>query len=146
MSDGLLLILALAAVLAFADSAAGVGILLPGEAAIVALTTTIETSQMALMVGAVAAGATAGDTLGYLLGRRLGSRLERSRIGQKVGEKRWDSASRLMQRHGATAVLSSRLIPFVRTLIPPLAGATGFALRLSSQPLLWAPQCGQRYG
>ena len=41
---------------------------------------------------------------------------------------RWDKASELMQAHGFWAILVSRLLPFVRTVMPAVAGAATCAI------------------
>ena len=46
-----------------------------------------------------------------------------TRLIARIGLNRWDKASELMQAHGFWAILVSRLLPFVRTVMPAVAGA-----------------------
>jgi membrane-associated protein len=111
-------------VLALAESGLGLGALLPGEVAISSLATNVDGVLPLLVLGiAVALGASAGDHLGYVIGRVGGPRLRGSRLITRLGRDRWDKASDLMQAHGFWAILVSRLLPFVRTVMPAVAGA-----------------------
>ena len=111
-------------VLALAESGLGLGAVLPGEVAISSLATNVDGVVPLLFLGiAVALGASAGDHLGYVIGRVSGPRLRGSRLIARLGLDRWDRASELMQAHGFWAILVSRLLPFVRTVMPAVAGA-----------------------
>lgn len=111
-------------VFALAESGLGLGAILPGEVAISSLATNVDGVLPLLLLGiAVALGASAGDHLGYVIGRISGPRLRGSRLIDRLGINRWDRASELMQAHGFWAILVSRLLPFVRTVMPAVAGA-----------------------
>src|SRR5829696_748014 len=98
---GIAVTLALGFCLAFAESGLGLGIVLPGETAVVVLAATMGTPAEMVMLGvAVMFGATAGDHVGYLLRRR-----------------------------GGLAVFATRLVPVVRTLTPAAAGAAALEYR-----------------
>lgn len=122
--------LALGLCLAFAESGLGLGIVLPGETAVVVLAATLgsPTQMMALGV-AVAVGASLGDHVGYVLGRRYGAALRETRAVSRLGRHRYDRATDLLRRRGGTAVLMTRLVPVVRTLTPAAAGASGLQYR-----------------
>jgi len=110
--------------LAFAESGLGLGALIPGEVAISSLATRVDGMLPLLALGAaVALGATTGDHLGLAIGRHGGIRLRESRIVRRIGLARWDRAADLVQRRGFWALLASRLLPFVRTVMPVVAGA-----------------------
>lgn len=110
--------------LALAESGLGLGAVLPGEVAISSLATKVDGPLPLVVLGiAVALGASAGDHLGYVIGRVSGPRLRGSRLIARLGRDRWDKASELMQAHGFWAILVSRLLPFVRTVMPAVAGA-----------------------
>ncbi|MDX6233415.1 MAG: rane-associated protein [Nocardioidaceae bacterium] len=110
--------------LALAESGLGLGAVLPGEVAISSLATKVDGLLPLLVLGiAVALGASAGDHLGFVIGRVSGPRLRGSRLIARLGRDRWDKASELMQAHGFWAILVSRLLPFVRTVMPAVAGA-----------------------
>ena len=111
-------------VFALAESGLGLGAVLPGEVAISSLAANVDGALPLLLLGiAVALGASAGDHLGYVIGRVSGPRLRGSRLITRLGLDRWDKASELMQAHGFWAILVSRLLPFVRTVMPAVAGA-----------------------
>jgi membrane-associated protein len=127
-------------VLALAESGLGLGAVLPGEVAISSLATNVDGVLPLLFLGiAVALGASAGDHLGYVIGRVSGPRLRGSRLIARLGRDRWDKASELMQAHGFWAILVSRLLPFVRTVMPAVAGAAHLRyLRFAVASLLGA--------
>ena len=114
--------LLLAGALSFAEAALGLGVVLPGEVAIVALTSTFAENAMMTAVLVVTLGATLGDHVGYVIGRRTGPRLTRSRLIERLGHERWARATELTRRHGVPALLVSRMLPFIRTLMPAAAG------------------------
>lgn len=131
-------VLLLAGLLAFAESALGLGFVLPGETAIVALATTGSVALVP-MVLAVALGATAGDHVGYLVGRTWGRRLADTRLVRRMGVHRWERATDLLRRHGVPALLASRLLPVVRTVMPAAAGTAGLSyLRFASASVVGA--------
>ncbi|GIG90762.1 DedA family protein [Plantactinospora endophytica] len=110
--------------LAFGESAAFVGLFLPGETALLlggALAATGQVSLPAMVVVSTVA-AIAGDSVGYEIGRWTGPPLRRSRPGRWIGEERWTRAERFVARHGPLAVLLGRWVGVLRTLVPALAG------------------------
>lgn len=112
--------------IAFGESGLGIGMLLPGETAIVVLAATQPSWQLAAVLGLlVALGACLGDHVGYLLGRRYGTKLRDTRAVRRVGVRHFDRAMDLLRRRGAVAVLGTRLLPVLRTLTPAAAGAAG---------------------
>lgn len=116
--------------LALAESGLGLGAVLPGEIAISGLAANIEGAlPLIALAVAVALGATAGDHLGWVIGRLSGPRLRESRVIARLGVTRWDRAASLIQRHGFWAVLASRIMPFVRSATPLVAGAARLRYR-----------------
>jgi membrane protein DedA with SNARE-associated domain len=119
-------IYATVAALVFGEAAVFVGVVLPGETALLiggALAGAGRLSLTVLIVLAVGA-AVAGDSVGYEVGRQLGPRLTRSRAGRFVGERRWARAEAVMARRGGWAVLFGRWVAVLRALMPAIAGAT----------------------
>jgi membrane-associated protein len=117
-------------VFAVAESGLGLGAIVPGEVAISSLAASVHGPIPVLALGlAVALGAVAGDHIGYLVGHFGGSRLRESRLVSRLGVDRWDKAADLMQQHGFWAVLGSRVLPVVRTVMPVVAGAAGLRYR-----------------
>lgn len=109
---------------AFAESGLGLGAVIPGEVAISGLAARLDGPLALIILGiAVAIGATAADHLGLFIGRSGGTRLRESRLIKRAGVDRWDKAADLVQRHGFWALLASRLLPLVRTVMPVVAGA-----------------------
>src|SRR5918999_1110696 len=107
---------------AFLETAAFVGLLVPGETAVV--------------VG--------GDLVSFLLGRRLGRPfLERHGRRFQLTPDRLARVDRFYARHGGKAVLLGRFTGLVRAVSPFVAGASGLALRRfvlwsAAGALLWA--------
>jgi undecaprenyl-diphosphatase len=108
-----------------AEASTFVGILVPGETALVvggvlAYDGALELSWMAV-AGAV--GAVAGDSIGYWIGRRWGDRLVRSRPARCIAQHRWDAARVHLHARGFAAVMFVRFAPALRALVPMLAGS-----------------------
>lgn len=128
--NGLLLSLGTGFALAFAESGLGLGMVLPGETAVVLLAATMDTTTQMIALGVVVMiGASLGDHVGYLLGRRYGDALGETRAVQRLGRQHYDRATDLLRRRGGTAVFMTRLVPVVRTLTPAAAGASGLEYR-----------------
>lgn len=120
----------LAYALAFAESGLGLGMVVPGETAVVVLAATIDSTPLLVLLGlAVTLGACSGDHVGYWLGRRYGDALRESKVVARIGRQPFERATDLLARHGGTAVFATRLVPVVRTLTPAAAGASGLAYR-----------------
>jgi membrane-associated protein len=110
--------------LVFGEAAVMVGLVLPGEAALVMAGFAAHQGWIALWpVVALAIGAaTLGDSVGYEVGRRLGPALRSSRLGRWVGEDRWGRGDAFLNRFGGRAVLLGRFTAGLRALTPGLAG------------------------
>ncbi len=119
------------AVLAFGESAVFLGMVLPGETAMVVAGILAARGNISLpaIIALAATAAVLGDQVGFLLGRRFGPRLRRSRPGRRVGEARWDRAQDSVTRHGAWAVAGGRWVAVLRALVPTVAGAIGMPYR-----------------
>ena len=116
--------------LAFAESGLGLGMVMPGETAIVVLASTMASTTGLVLLGvAVAIGASLGDHVGYLIGRRYDDALGETRAVRRLGRQHYDRAMDLLRRRGGTAVFMTRLVPVVRTLTPAAAGASGLPYR-----------------
>jgi membrane-associated protein len=122
----------LVAGLAFLETGAFVGLIAPGETALVLGGVVAAKGQVELPVilAVTWAAAALGDFASFMLGRRLGRRfLERHgpRIG--VNEMRLERVDVFFARHGAKAILVGRFIGIVRAVAPFTAGASGLRLR-----------------
>ena len=87
----------LLALLVAAEAAAFVGLVIPGESAMLLGGFLAFQGRVSLgwMMAAGALGAVVGDSVGYEIGRLFGEPLKRSRQGRKVGQERWASAAYL---------------------------------------------------
>ena len=114
-------------VLAFLESAALVGLVIPGETGILAGSAVAGAADAPwpLFVAGVAVAAIAGDVAGYVLGQRYGPRIRCSRLGERIGDQRWARADDLLAAHGPQAVVAARFVPIAQALVPLLAGAAG---------------------
>ena len=123
---------ALVAGLAFLETGAFVGLVAPGETAVVlggvvAARGGVDLAPMLVLVWLAAA---AGDLASFMLGRRLGRRFlvtHGPRLG--VTPPRLERVDDFFDRHGSKAILVGRFIGIVRAVAPFLAGASGMKLR-----------------
>lgn len=109
----------------FTESGLLVGIVLPGDSVLFASGLLIarvdEPWALPLLAVVAFTAATAGDSLGYGIGRRLG-RDYLVRGLPKRGTRFLRKAEALYERHGWFAIVTARWIPWVRTIVPTLAG------------------------
>ncbi|MPZ91408.1 MAG: phosphatase PAP2 family protein [Actinobacteria bacterium] len=114
-------------VFAFAMAEGGllVGLFLPGEAPLIIAGVLAYQGRVSLaaMLLAACLGAVLGDSIGYWLGRRYGRRLETTKLGQKIGQQRWDKSRTYVRERGGKAVFLGRFVSIFRTLAPPVAGS-----------------------
>jgi membrane-associated protein len=118
--------------LAFLETGAFVGLLAPGETAVVlggvvAAQGEVNFVAMLLLVWVAAA---AGDLASFVLGRRLGRRFLVAR-GPRFGvtPPRLARVEDFFDRHGPKAILVGRFVGIVRAVAPFLAGSSGMRLR-----------------
>jgi membrane-associated protein len=131
---------------AFLETGAFVGLLVPGETAVVVGGVVAERGavELAPLIGLVWLAAAAGDLVSFLLGRRLGRPfLDRHGPRLQLGPERLARVDRFYERHGGKAVLLGRFTGVVRAVSPFVAGASGLALRRfvlwsAAGALLWA--------
>jgi membrane protein DedA with SNARE-associated domain len=123
---------ALVAGLAFLETGAFVGLVAPGETAVVlggvvAARGGVDLVPMLLLVWMAAA---AGDFASFMLGRRLGRRFLVAR-GPRLGitPDRLTRVDTFFDRHGAKAILVGRFIGIIRAVAPFLAGSSGMRVR-----------------
>jgi membrane-associated protein len=123
---------ALVAGLAFLETGAFVGLVAPGETAVVlggvvAAHGEVELGLMLLLVWVAAA---LGDFASFVLGRRLGRRFLVAR-GPRFGvtAPRLARVERFFDKHGPKAILVGRFVGIVRAVAPFLAGSSGMRVR-----------------
>ncbi len=92
----------LVGLLAFGESAAFVGFVLPGETALLfgGLLAAQGKVSLPVMMALGICAAVAGDSVGYQLGRALGPGLQTSRLGRRLGDQRWARAQAMLLRAG----------------------------------------------
>jgi undecaprenyl-diphosphatase len=122
----------LVGLLAFAETGAFVGLVFPGETAVIiggALAGQGENSVV-IMLGVVWFCAAAGDSVSFLLGQKLGRGFVLEH-GPKVRitHERFAQVEAYFQRHGGKTILIGRFIGLVRALAPFIAGSSGMAYR-----------------
>lgn len=121
------LLLALVFLLPALEASLLVGLVVPGETAIILGGVVAHQGRLTLgaVIAAAIAGAVVGDQVGFVLGRRYGaSLLERlPRRLTRSGE--IDRALDLLSRRGAGAVAVGRWVAALRALVPGLAGMSG---------------------
>jgi membrane protein DedA with SNARE-associated domain len=136
--------------LAFAEAAILVGMVLPGETALLVAGVFCNAKygnlNLGIMIAVAVFCAIAGDSVGYEFGRKFGPSLRRSRLGAWVGERRWAAVDGFIHRHGGKAVLIGRLTALLRALMPSMAGMSGmryrtFLLWNAAGGVIWAPGC-----
>jgi membrane protein DedA with SNARE-associated domain len=114
------------------ESAAFLGLLVPGESLIIfaGFLAALDVLELATLVPLVAAGGVLGDTVGYLLGHRLG-RSWLDRYGHRFGVTHEEIArvEGFFQRHGGKTVFFGRFVGFARALTPFLAGSSRMPYR-----------------
>lgn len=106
------------------EASAFVGLVVPGETALLLAGFLVSQHRMRLWLVIVVAtvGAVLGDSAGYEIGRHLGDWLRRTWIGRKIGASRWDRARKALRDHGGRAVLIGRWVGVLRALVPAAAG------------------------
>jgi len=117
--------------LALLEASAMIGLLVPGEAALLVggFLASQQRADLKVMMVVAAVGAIFGDSVGYEIGKHLGPSLRRSRLGQWVGEERWARAEDYLAHHGGRAVFFGRFIGVLRAMVPTIAGLSRMPYR-----------------
>jgi membrane protein DedA with SNARE-associated domain/membrane-associated phospholipid phosphatase len=122
----------LVAVLAFAETGAFIGLIAPGETAILVGGVVAGQGQINIfaLIAIVWSCAVAGDLTSFMLGRRLGRQfLEHHGPRFKITHERLETVERFFDRHGGKAILIGRFVGLVRAIAPFIAGSSGMPLR-----------------
>ena len=118
--------------MAMFETALIIGLVLPTEPTLVVATAFALQGHFSFgsVVGAAVLGAALGDSAGFMIGRWGGPRVlgGRGRIA-RMARRHQDRALDLFERHAGLSVSLARMVPFVRTLMPLVAGSTGVAYR-----------------
>jgi undecaprenyl-diphosphatase len=119
-------------VLAFLETGAFVGLVVPGETTVIVGGLVAGQGQISLLVliGITWTCAVLGDLTSYTLGRRLGRAwLVRNGERVKITEERLHHVEGFFERHGGATILIGRFIGLMRALAPFVAGASRMPLR-----------------
>jgi membrane protein DedA with SNARE-associated domain len=134
--------------LAFAEAAILIGMVLPGETALLVAGVFCQRGVLNLWIMIVVAVicAIVGDSVGFEFGRKFGPSLRASRLGRRVGEGRWSTVDQFLHRHGGKAIFLGRLTAVLRALVPSMAGMSGmhyptFFRWNAAGGILWATGC-----
>lgn len=117
-----------------------IGLIVPGDTVVMVAGTAVASVQEGIILGAVlVVGALIGESIGFWLGRWAGPKIRHSRLGSKLGEHNWIRAEAYLRRRGGPAILLSRFLPVLHSLVPLTVGMSGYSYR---RFLAWtAPAC-----
>ncbi|HYH89037.1 MAG TPA: VTT domain-containing protein [Solirubrobacteraceae bacterium] len=118
--------------LAFLETGAFVGLVAPGETAVLIGGVVAGQGEISitLLIGIVWACAVAGDVTSYVLGRKLGRGfLVRHGPRLKITEERLRYVEDFFDRRGGVTILIGRFIGLVRAIAPFIAGASRMEMR-----------------
>src|SRR5262245_2718680 len=137
--------LALLFLLPALEAPAFLGLVLPGELALLLGGVLAHQGRVPLpaVLAVGVAGALAGDSAGYWIGRRWGPRLTSSRLGRRVGPGRLHRVESLLLAGGGRGLAVARCTAGARVVLPGLAGMLGlryrtFALWTGAAATVWA--------
>ncbi|MGZ4688480.1 MAG: DedA family protein [Acidimicrobiia bacterium] len=110
----------------FAESGLLLGLVFPGDSLLFTAGLLASEHKFGLNIYLVAVGAfvaaVAGAQVGYWLGRRYGPSLFK-RPDSRIFKREYVDRSRVFfDKHGAKTIVLARFVPFVRTLVPMMAG------------------------
>jgi membrane protein DedA with SNARE-associated domain/membrane-associated phospholipid phosphatase len=132
--------------LALLEASAMIGLVVPGEAALLVggFLASQHRADLRVMIAVAAIGAIVGDSVGYEIGKHLGPTLRRSRLGRWVGDERWGRAESYLANHGGRAVFFGRFVGVLRAMVPTIAGLSRMPYRTflpwnAAGGLIWAP-------
>jgi membrane-associated protein len=134
--------------LAFAEAAFLLGMVIPGETALLVggFLAAHGVLNLPLMIVVAVVCAIAGDSVGYAVGKRVGTPLKTSWAGRRVGPHRWAKAEAFLNKHGGKSVFLGRAVAVMRALVPGLAGMSRMPYRTflpwnALGGLLWGGGC-----
>lgn len=115
---------------AYFETAAFLGIVVPGETIMLAGGAAAGASgtPIGVIIGAAVLGAAMGDATGYFLGRRYGAALLERRYFQRFAEP-VERAGSFLERNGWWALILARFMAMFRAVVPFAAGAARMPYR-----------------
>ena len=122
---------------------------LPGDSLLFAAGTlsALGAFNLPLLLIVFFAAAVLGDTANYHIGHKVGTSIpEGGLIGRFINRERLEIAQRFFNKHGGKTIVIARFMPFIRTFIPFVAGASKmhysyFLLYNVLGAFLWVMSC-----
>lgn len=111
----------------FAETGIVIFPFLPGDSLLFAGGTlaALDAFNIVLLVIVLFAAAVIGDTVNYHIGKKIGTSISpRSFIGRIIDQEKMRKAENFFNRHGGKTIVIARFMPFIRTFIPFVAGAS----------------------
>ena len=119
--------------LVFAETGILLGFFLPGDTVLLAVGALSADPDrrlsLSVLIAVVLVAAVTGDAVAYWTGARAGTPLLERDRGRLLNRRTLARATGLYDRHGALAVLAARWIPWLRVLVPVMAGVAGMPYR-----------------
>jgi len=101
---------------------------LPGDSLLFAsgtLAAAMGAFDMWILIPVFLAAAILGDTMNYHIGHKVGTSIPpKSLLGRVVKKERMEAAEKFFNTHGGKTIVIARFMPFIRTFIPFVAGAS----------------------
>ncbi len=122
----------LAGVLAFLETGAFIGLVVPGETFVILAGAVAGqgATDIYITIAVVWFSAWAGDTTSFFIGRRLGREfILRHGPKLRITKERFEQVEHYFRRHGGKTILIGRFIGLVRALAPFVAGSSGMEYR-----------------
>jgi membrane-associated protein len=127
--DPVTLVLALGLFTAL-ETTALIGTIVPGDAAVLLVGSTVDSpGRFALVMCTAAVGTYTGELIGYGIGRAMGPRLRISRLGRLIGEQRWARTEAYLAGRGASVLVPIRFVSVLHAVAPVVAGTVRMPLR-----------------
>jgi membrane-associated protein len=125
------LVLGLVFLLPALEASTFLGIVVPGEIAVLVGGVIAHSGRLPLWTVVVAAsvGAVLGDNVGYQVGRRRGAAMLDRLPRRLVATGDLQRALEVVRRRGAIAVVTGRWVAALRALVPGVAGMSGLGMR-----------------
>lgn len=125
------------------ETTALLGMLVPGEVVVLIAAATLHPGWSPVVALTTFVGTLLGQSAGYGLGRWFGPALRSSWLGRKIGVRRWEMAEEIVRGPGARAMISTRFVSVLHSLVPMIVGSLRMGyprfLRLASVgAALWA--------
>ena len=123
---------------------------LPGDSLLFAsgtLAAAMGAFDMWILIPVFLAAAILGDTMNYHIGHKVGTSIPpKSFLGRVVKKERMEAAEKFFNTHGGKTIVIARFMPFIRTFIPFVAGASKmkysyFIMYNVVGALLWVFSC-----